>query len=191
MQRPIQRSMPHAISRAAQRALSAALTLLVLTGCGSGETPAADSVSASTTPSVAEQASAAPAPTDASPASVGGIPGAAAPITGTIIEVRMIGDAKGYRFEPQHVEAKAGDGVKFVVISGGPHEIAFDLAAVPAESRNQLQVNMPNSASGRSPVLAGAQEAWTLSLGALTPGTYPFVSTPRLPQGMKGEIEIR
>lgn len=181
--------MHHAVSRATQRALSAALTLFVLTGCGSGETRAADSVSASATPSVAEQASAAPA--DAPPASVGGIPGAAAPITGTIIEVRMIGDAKGYRFEPQHVVAKAGDGVKFVVISGGPHEIAFDLAAVPAESRNQLQVNMPNSASGRSPVLAGAQEAWTLSLGALTPGTYPFVSTPRLPQGMKGEIEIR
>lgn len=173
------------------RTLYAATTLLILVGCGSGETPAVDSVSTSAVPSASQQSPAASVISDAPPPPVDAIPGAAAQITGAIIEVRMIGDAKGYRFEPQHITAKTGDGVKFVVVSGGPHEIAFDLAAVPAESRNQLQMNMPNSASGRSPLLTGVQEAWTLSLGALTPGTYPFVSTPRIPHGMKGEIEIR
>jgi plastocyanin len=103
----------------------------------------------------------------------------------------MVGDDAGYRFEPPQVEAQRGDGVRFVVISGGPHEIAFDLAAVPAESRDQLHSNMPNGADGRSPLLAATREAWTVSLGNLPPGTYPFVSTPRLPQGMKGSIEIR
>lgn len=103
----------------------------------------------------------------------------------------MIGDAKGYRFEPQHITAKSGDGVKFVVVSGGPHEIAFDLASVPAESRDRLQWNMPNATNGRSPLLVAENETWTVSLGGLKPGRYPFVSTPRLPQGMKGEIEVR
>jgi len=116
--------------------------------------------------------------------------GMAAPITGRIFEVRMIGDARGFRFEPAHVRAKPGDGVKFVVESGGPHEVTFDLDAVPQSTKLQLLVNMPNSASGRSPLLAAPREAWTVSLGGLAPGTYPFVSTPRLPQGMKGEIEI-
>ncbi|MBK6487567.1 MAG: hypothetical protein IPF98_11965 [Gemmatimonadetes bacterium] len=174
-----------------QRTLYTAAALFLLAGCGSGETPAVDSASASATPSSSQQSPVAAPIADAPSAQVGAIPGAAAPITGAIIEVKLIGDAKGYRFEPQHIAAKAGDGVKFVVVSGGPHEIAFDLAAIPAESRNQLQMNMPNSANGRSPLLAGVQETWTLSLGALTPGTYPFVSTPRLPQGMTGEIEIR
>ncbi len=103
----------------------------------------------------------------------------------------MIGDAKGYRFEPSHITARPGDAVKFVVISGGPHEISFDLNKVPPESRSQLEYNMPNSADGKSPLLSGSHEAWTVSLGALKPGVYPFVSTPRLPQGMKGEIEIK
>lgn len=103
----------------------------------------------------------------------------------------MIGDAKGYRFEPNHITASIGDAVKFVVISGGPHEIAFDLDKVPAESRSQLEYNMPNSEMGKSPLLTGTREAWTVSLGGLAPGVYPFVSVPRLPQGMKGEIEIK
>ena len=83
------------------------------------------------------------------------------------------------------------DGVKFVVVSGGPHEVAFDLDVVPAETKPQLIANMPNGANGRSPLLSVAQETWTLSLGGLRPGKYPFVSTPRLPQGMKGEIQIQ
>ncbi|MCC6770902.1 MAG: hypothetical protein IT360_06795, partial [Gemmatimonadaceae bacterium] len=149
------------VSRPMQRSLYTAAALLFLTGCGSGETPATDSTSSSAMPSTSQQAPAADAPADAPMAQVDAIPGAAAPITGAIIEVRLIGDAKGYRFEPQHITAKAGDGVKFVVISGGPHEIAFDLAAIPAQSRNQLQMNMPNSASGRSPLLAGELETWT------------------------------
>lgn len=103
----------------------------------------------------------------------------------------MIGDAKGYRFEPQHVTARAGDGVKFVVVSGAPHEIAFDLEAIRVEWRERLLLNMPNATNGRSPLLVGENETWTVSLGGLGPGKYPFVSTPRLPQGMKGEIEIQ
>lgn len=81
--------------------------------------------------------------------------------------------------------------MKFVVVSGGPHEIAFDLDAIPAASRERLQLNMPNGTNGRSPLLISENETWTLSLGGLAPGKYPFVSTPRLPQGMKGEIEIQ
>ena len=84
-----------------------------------------------------------------------------------------------------------GNGIKFVVVSGGPHEVAFDLDKVPQETKLQLLVNMPNGASGHSPLLSVPQEAWTLSLNGLKPGLYPYYSTPRLPQGMKGEIEIK
>ncbi len=159
-----------------------------LAACGNSETREADSV-------LAAAPNAAAAPSDqsgAADAAATPIPAAsAAPITGTIIEVKLIGDAKGYRFEPQHLVAKVGDGVKFVVMSGGPHEIAFDLDQVPAETKLQLLANMPNGSNGRSPLLSVPQETWTLSLGALKPGKYPFVSTPRLPQGMKGELEVQ
>ncbi len=172
------------------RSLLAAAAIFILAGCGRGEQSAADSTATLALPSVrALPETAAPTPDASAPIDV--IPGTAAPITGAIIEVKMIGDAKGFRFEPSHVTAKPGDAVKFVLISGGPHEIAFDLDQVPSQSRSQLQINMPNSTNGKSPLLSGAKEAWTVSLGALMPGRYPFVSTPRLPQGMKGEIEIQ
>lgn len=172
------------------RSLALALfaTALSLTACGGREGSSSDS--GSTAKSVDATPPAAVASEAAAPR-IDAAPGTAAPITGAIIEVKMIGDAKGYRFEPQHVAARVGDGVKFVVISGGPHEIAFDLDAIPAESRTQLQINMPNSENGRSPLLTASQETWTVSLGGLKPGRYPFVSTPRLPQGMKGEIELQ
>jgi plastocyanin len=173
------------------RSLCAALTILLLAACGRGDRAPADSATAdSRSASAAPSTAAAPTP-DAPPPQIDVVPGTAAPITGAVHEVQMIGDAKGYRFEPSHITARAGDAVKFVVVSGGPHEIAFDLDKVPAESRSQLEFNMPNSANGKSPLLSGSREAWTVSLGALKPGLYPFVSTPRLPQGMKGEIEVR
>lgn len=103
----------------------------------------------------------------------------------------MIGDASGYRFEPARIVARPGDGIRFVVVSGGPHEVAFDLDRVPPGARSQLVANMPNGTDGHSPLLSVPSEAWMVSLTGLTPGVYPFVSTPRLPQGMKGEIEIR
>src|SRR4051812_38004346 len=34
---------------------------------------------------------------------------AAAPATGKTVEVKMIGDVKGYRFEPANITVKAGD----------------------------------------------------------------------------------
>ena len=172
--------------------------LVVAVACGGSESGGGDS--AASTPSAAPSA-ASPSSAPAAAVDSGAIPrttpelpapnGAPAPVVGTVIEVRMLGDAKGYRFEPSHITAHPGDGIKFLVVSGGPHEIAFDLDRVPQETKLQLLMNMPNGANGRSPLLSAPQETWTLSLTGLKPGSYPFYSTPRLPQGMKGEIEIK
>lgn len=170
--------------------LAALAAATAATACGGGEPAPADSLSVDA-PAPAPATEPTGAPEAAPTPGAGAIPGSPAPITGSIIEVRLVGDARGYRFEPAQITARPGDAVKFVVISGGPHEIAFDLGVVPEASRQQLQFNMPNATEGRSPLLVAPQEAYTVSLGALAPGTYPFVSTPRLPQGMKGEIRIQ
>lgn len=169
-----------------------ALPVLVLSAACGGKEPKLD------VPDAAPGASAAATTNPASPAATppGATPAAGpsatpAPVAGRILEVKMIGDAKGYRFEPARIVAKPGDGIRFVVVSGEPHEVAFDLDRVPPETRLQLVANMPNGTNGHSPLLAVPSEAWMVSLTGLKPGIYPFVSTPRLPQGMKGEIEIR
>ena len=117
--------------------------------------------------------------------------GAAAPITGTTHTVRMVGDEKGYRFEPQNLTIKAGDGVKWEMVSGGPHNVAFDPAKVPADSKGQLMANMPNQMSElSSPMFMNPGEAYTVSFANVKAGKYDYVCTPHLAMGMTGSITV-
>ena len=61
-----------------------------------------------------------------------------APVTGTTHEIKMVGDDKGYRFEPANLTIKAGDAVKFTFVSGGPHNVAFEGATLAADVKAQL-----------------------------------------------------
>jgi plastocyanin len=69
--------------------------------------------------------------------------------------------------------------------------VAFDPATVPAGSKDQLWANMPNAIDGSSQFLMNPNEDWTLSLGNLPPGKYPFFCTPHLAMNMRGEITIQ
>jgi plastocyanin len=116
-----------------------------------------------------------------------------AAITGTTHEVKMIGDAKGYRFEPANFTVKAGDGVKFVVVSGGPHNVAFDPAAIPADSKAQLDANMGTDKMGElsSNMKMNANDAVTVSFANIKPGQYPYHCVPHLALNMKGVITVQ
>ena len=149
--------------------------VVLLGACGGGETPPADTA---TTAAPA----ATPAPTGAA---------MAAPITGTIHEVKMVGDAQGYRYEPANITVKPGDGIKFIMVTGGPHNVAFDPATIPADQKDQLFANMPESMDGNSPMFMTPNQEWTLSLGNIKPGKYPFHCTPHLAMNMKGEITVQ
>ncbi len=118
---------------------------------------------------------------------------AAAPITGTTKTVNMVGDAKGYRFEPANITVKQGDGIKFVVLSGGPHNVAFDPATIPPDVKPQLDANMGSDKMGElsSALKTNNGESVTISFGKIKPGQYPFHCTPHLALGMKGVITIQ
>jgi plastocyanin len=148
--------------------------VVLLGACGGGDAPATDT--AASTPA-------------ATPAPTGSV--AAAPVTGTTHIVNMVGDATGYRYEPANITAKPGDAIQFVMVSGGPHNVAFDPATIPAGSKDQLWANMPNSVDGSSQMFMNPNETWTLSLGNLPAGKYPFHCTPHLAMNMRGEITIQ
>lgn len=157
------------------RVLAVALLsgVVILGACGGGETPATDTA---TTPA------ATPAPTGAV---------SMAPITGTTHEVRMVLEGTTYKYDPANITVKPGDGIKFIMVSGAPHNVAFDPAAIPADMKDQLWANMPNSVDGQSPILSEPNAEWTLSLGNIKPGKYPFYCTPHLAMNMKGEITVQ
>ena len=119
--------------------------------------------------------------------------GAAAPVTGTWHEVKMVGDEKGYRYDPAEITLKQGDGIKFIMVSGGPHNVAFDPAQIPADVKAQLDANMPGQKIGdlSGPLLMNPNEAYEVSFAGVKPGTYDFHCTPHLAMGMKGKVTVQ
>jgi plastocyanin len=154
---------------------------IALGACGGGEN------------TVDTASTAAPAATDTAATAAPAAPaGAAAPITGTTHEVKMVGDDKGYRFEPADITIKQGDGIKFVMVSGGPHNVAFDPATIPADVKPQLSANMPDQQGElSSPLYMNPGESYTISFANIKPGAYPYHCTPHLAMNMKGTITVQ
>ncbi len=166
------------------KVLVVATSAFALAACGGGEKKAADTAAA---PAAAAPAMEAPAAGGAMAA--GAV--AAAPITGTTHEVKMIGDEKGYRFEPAAITIKAGDGIKFVDVKGGPHNVAIDPASAGA-SAAQLTANMPESTgelTGKMLVTDG--DAWTMSWGKIAAGTYTVICTPHQAMNMIMKVTVQ
>ena len=154
--------------------------VIALSACGD-KAPAADSAAGATT-------AAAPTPDAGAAAATGAT---MAPVTGTIHDVKMIGDASGYKFDPAEITIKAGDGIRWTMVAGGPHNVAFDPATTPAAAKTVLAANMPEQMSelmGKN--LLNPNETYTISFANMPPGTYDYNCTPHLAMGMKGKITV-
>jgi plastocyanin len=152
----------------------------ILGACSGGGEKAADTTKA-----------AAPAPAPGAPAATGAAL-APMPATGDTVTIKMLGDEKSYRFEPKDVTIKSGQAVKFVMAAGGPHNVAFDPATNPADSKDQLNANMTGQMSElSSPILMNPNESYTISFAGIKPGKYPFHCTPHLQMGMVGSVTVQ
>jgi plastocyanin len=172
-----------------------AVGVLTLGACAGGEKNPADTTHVAVDTSGSSAATAggsnATTGTPASGATAGSATSAA--ITGTTHEVKMVGDAKGYRFEPANITVKQGDGIKFVVTSGGPHNVAFDPANIPADVKPQLDANMGSDKMSElsSNMKMNPGDAVTISFANIKPGQYPYHCVPHLALGMKGVITVQ
>lgn len=118
-----------------------------------------------------------------------GTQAAMAPITGKTHEVRMVGDGQTYKFEPANLTIKQGDGVRWIMVSGGPHNVAFTGVADAAKS--QLMANMPNQMKElTSPMMMNANENYTASFANVPTGKYNYVCEPHAAMNMTGSITV-
>jgi plastocyanin len=152
---------------------------VVLGACGGGDK------SGTTT----DTATAAPTTNTAAPAT-GTV--AKAPATGKTWEVKMIGDGTTYKFEPENLTIKAGDAVRWTMVSGGPHDVAFDPAEVQGQAKAQLMANMDNQMSELSgPLVSNPNDTYTISFAGVPPGKYNYHCTPHMAMNMKGTITVQ
>jgi plastocyanin len=151
----------------------AVASIVAFAACGGGDAPA-DTAADTTTVAAPEAAPTAPA------------------VTGTTHVVNMLGDEKGYRFEPAAITIKAGDAIKFEFISGGPHNIAFDGASLSPEAKTALMAGIPNQMMElSSQMLLAAGESVTVNFAGVPAGTYEGICTPHLAMGMKIAITVQ
>ena len=171
--------------------LAVAAGVITLGACAGGEKKPADTTHVAVDTSTSSASTSSTTATTPGGTTSGSV--APAPITGKVHEVKMYGDAKGYRFEPANFTVKEGDGAKFVVVGGGPHNVAFDAATVAADVKTQLDSNMGTDKLGElsSALKTNPGESVTISFGKIKPGQYPFHCTPHLALGMKGVITVQ
>lgn len=152
---------------------------MAIVACSGGDKGAAE------TTQQQNDTAAAPATTTTS-----GTQAAMAPITGKTHEVRMVGDGQSYRFEPASLTIKQGDGVKWVMVSGGPHNVAF--TNVAGAAKPQLMANMPNQMKElTSPMMMNANENYTASFANVPTGKYDYVCEPHAAMNMTGSITVQ
>jgi len=156
-------------------------SILVLGACAGGDTANEATTDTAATPPVT------------TPPPAGGTQGAAAaPITGTTHEVRMLLDGQTYKFDPANLTIKQGDGVRWLMVSGGPHNVAFDPAKIPDDVEQVLSANMPEQQAPLSgPYKTQPGETYTVSFAGVKAGTYDYVCTPHIMMGMTGKITVQ
>ena len=113
----------------------------------------------------------------------------AARVPPAIHEVRMTG-----RFLPAETRARAGDTVRFINQSGGPHNIQFFADSISEAARKLLEGAMRGGEDKigpvSSPMLVLEDETYEIAVPALEPGRYPFVCLPHHGSRMLGVLVV-
>lgn len=120
-------------------------------------------------------------------------PAASDAASGPVVEVKMTGNGSTRAaFEPSSLTIAPGTTVRFINVSGGPHNIAFWQDSVPAGAAAVLNANMQNTVDNLSgPFLTTPNETYDVSFANAPKGTYKGFCTPHLTLGMKLAITVQ
>lgn len=112
--------------------------------------------------------------------------------SGPVVEVKMTGNGSTRAaYEPSSLKIAPGTTVRFVNVSGGPHNIAFWQDSVPSGAASALNANMKNTVDNLSgPFLTNPNETYDVSFANAPKGTYKGYCTPHQTLGMKIAITV-
>jgi plastocyanin len=120
-------------------------------------------------------------------------PPPAAGAAGPVVEVKMTGNGTNRAaYEPSSLTIAPGTTVRFVNVSGGPHNIAFWGDSIPAGGAAALSAGMPETIDN----LVGAfvtqpNASYDVSFANAPTGTYKGYCTPHITMGMKIAITVQ
>ena len=110
---------------------------------------------------------------------------------GDTVTVQMIGSSSGYSYNPSEIRIKVGQSIKFVTVSGGPHDVAFDEQDIPAGAAAALDQDMPRQQGKLTgPLVTNPDDSYIITFKNAKPGTYQFYCLPHQSFGMQGTIIV-
>lgn len=159
--------------------LLATIVALGAVACGGEKKPEA-SQAAAATPST----SAAPAPAPAAEQT---------PDQAKVVEVKMTGDGTTKAaFEPATLTIKPGTTIRFINVSGGPHNVAFYGDSIPKGAADALKKGMPNPMADLiGPFLTQPNEKYDVSFAGAPTGKYRSYCLPHIALGMVMTITVQ
>src|ERR1700741_1123946 len=101
-------------------------------------------------------------------------------------EVKMILEGTSARFEPANLTIRPGDRIRFVNVSGGPHNVSFDPATIPDDVERVLARVMPNQIRPLwGELVTAPNAAYTIPFADVRPGRYEYFCMPHVGMQMK------
>ena len=152
------------------------LAAFAIVACG-GDKKSAASQAEAATPAPADVPAAAPA---AEPA-------------GAVVEVKMTGNGTSVAaFEPNKLSIKPGTTVRFINVSGGPHNIAFYADSIPKGGAAVLKKGMPNAMGDlMGAFLTQPNEKYDVLFTGAPAGVYKGYCLPHVALGMHITITVQ
>ena len=114
----------------------------------------------------------------------------AAPVQATH-EVKMYMEGANARFEPASITVRRGDRVRFVTVTGAPHNVWFDPEKVPDAAEAALSAGMPNQMAPLAGPFVNAGESYTVSFEGVPAGRYEVLCMPHTGLNMKGTVIVQ
>ena len=117
---------------------------------------------------------------------------AAAPAAGAVVEVRMTGNGRNAAtFEPAELTIAPGTTVKFINVSGGPHNVQFWPDSIPAGAADALSAGMPQQMSPLAgPLVVEPNGTYTVNFANTPAGEYKYYCLPHLANKMVARITV-
>ena len=112
---------------------------------------------------------------------------------GAVVEVKMTGNGTSQAsFEPNKLTIKTGTTVRFINVSGGPHNVAFYGDSVAKGGADALKKGMPNPMGDLTgPFLTQPNEKYDVSFAGAPAGVYKGYCMPHVALGMHITITVQ
>lgn len=97
---------------------------------------------------------------------------------------------QGGRFAPYEITINKGDTVRFVLGSGGPHNVAF--RETRGDAAERLRKRMKDQIAELSgPLLVTPGETYDIVFTDVPSGSYPYWCIPHIGMGQMGAVTVR